>query len=177
MSRPPQTNPFSVFFLKTIEKRFENISGYLSMATADEARRLRVEKGAVNHETYRSIFDKIVQRIELRARRGGTDIEYRIPPIVPGRPIFDVTHAVRYCRDKLVHRGFSVDVIDDVILAINWKQDARTARTAKTVAAKYARPLPPPSPKPSPKTTASMPKTTADIGKRLELLARKLNWT
>ena len=146
------------------------------MATADEARRLRVEKGAVNHETYRGIFDKIVQRIELRAKRGGTEIEYRVPPIVPGRPIFDLGHAVRYCRDKLTHRGFRVTIADDVILVVDWKPTTVQQQPHQQPAKKA---LPPTTPT---QTTSAPPKksqptSTKDITKRLELLARKLNWT
>jgi len=146
------------------------------MATADEARRLRIEKGAVNHTTYRGIFDKIVARIELRAKRGETRIEYRVPAFVPGRPMYDISHAVRYCRDKLTHRGFTVNLIPPDILVIDWRPVAARPSPAPVVAT-TTKPSPPPRPRASkPTVVTNGPKNKVDIKQRLEVLARRLNW-
>lgn len=90
------------------------------MVTADEARQLRSKKGTINHETYKMIYGKIQNKIQLSASKGKTSIEYVVPPFLPGRPMFSVDHAVRYNRDKLRYNGFTVDVVDDVLL-IDWK--------------------------------------------------------
>ena len=138
------------------------------MVTADEARRIRVRKGSVNHETYKGIYEKISNRITAAAQRGETSVDYRIPPIIPGRPIYDVTHAIRYNADKLRLAGFTVDPVDD-LLKIDWK----------------------PKPKPKPRQTPQSParpkppqptqqkvnfKSSGAISQKLMDLKKKLNW-
>lgn len=156
------------------------------MATADQARQLRTQKGAINHETYRSIFDKITQRIETWAKRGQTSIEYRVPSLVPGRPIYDIRHAVRYCHDKLKHRGFRVDIQPPDVLFIDWKPAPATlASPQKPAAVAVTAPSPRKVPRnyhpnhpPPPTTTVATTKmkTKKDITAQLDILARKLNW-
>jgi hypothetical protein len=138
------------------------------MVTAEEARRLRVTKGSVNHETYKSIYAKIQNRIKVAAARGDTSIQYRIPPLIPGRPMYDITHALRYNRDKLKLAGFNVFETDDV-LDIDWR-----------VVAEKPPPLPPPiNPKTIRKrkplesasfgTSAGISSKLADLKKKLDL--------
>lgn len=78
------------------------------MVTADEARQLRQKKGVVNHETYKMIYAKIQNRITYAASKGYTKTDYVVPSIIPGRPMFSVSHAIRYVRDKLRYNGFEV---------------------------------------------------------------------
>lgn len=142
------------------------------MVTAEEARRLRVTKGSVNHETYKGIYAKIQNRIKVAAARGDTSIQYRIPPFVPGRPIYDITHALRYNRDKLKLAGFRVVETEDV-LGIDWRV--------------VEKPPPPKSKKPKPKakppekplaTSNQMTSsfgTSAGISSKLADLKKKLN--
>lgn len=91
------------------------------MVTADDARTLRSNKGLVNHQTYKMIYERMQHRIQHAARKGYTQVDYTIPPIVPGRPMFDVSHAVRYTRDKLRYNGFLVTEIEPDVLRIDWK--------------------------------------------------------
>lgn len=137
------------------------------MVTADEARRLRVTKGSVNHETYKSIYVKIQNRIKIAAARGDTSIQYRIPPLVPGRPIYDVTHALRYNRDKLKLAGFRVVDTDDV-LDIDWRV------AEKLPAQQHPKPKPKPPPEKKPLETSSFG-TSAGISSKLADLKKKLN--
>jgi hypothetical protein len=134
------------------------------MVTAEEARRLRVTKGSVNHETYKSIYAKIQNRIKVAAARGDTSIQYRIPPLVPGRPIYDITHALRYNRDKLKLAGFRVVDTDDV-LDIDWR----------IVAAEKKMPPPRQKAKKPPETSSSGFGTSAGISSKLADLKKKLN--
>lgn len=91
------------------------------MVTADDARTLRSNKGIVNHQTYKLIYERIQHRIQYAAKKGYTQTEYTIPPIVPGRPMYDVSHAVRYTRDKLRYNGFKVTEVHPDVLLIDWK--------------------------------------------------------
>ena len=136
------------------------------MVTADEARRIRVKKGAVNHETYKEIYGKITNRIKLAAARGDSDLEFTIPPLIPGRPMYDMMHAMRYNRDKLVHNGYRVDTFSNDTLRIDWKPDANAPKTQprKTVA-----------PAKTPALTKSFGSSTG-ISEKLQLLKQKLKW-
>lgn len=110
------------------------------MVTADDARQLRKQKGTVNHETYKMIYGRVQARISHAASKGRIETDFSIPSIIPGRPMFDVTHAVRYVRDKLRYNGFRVTELDVDVIRINWKPD------------KKARHPPPPPPPPPRKT-------------------------
>lgn len=143
------------------------------MVTAEEARRIRVRKGSVNHETYKGIHEKICNRITTAAQRGDTSVEYRIPPIVPGRPIYDINHAIRYNADKLRHAGFTVDPEDD-LLKIDWKPQPQPQHHADSTPKK---PKPKPKPKPTPKKPTSLNfKSSGAISQKLLDLKKKLNW-
>ncbi len=138
------------------------------MVTADEARRIRVNKGAVNHETYKEIYGKITNRIKLAAARGDSNLEFTIPPLIPGRPMYEMSHAMRYNRDKLIHNGFRVDTLSNDMLRIDWKPDADASKNTqprKTVA---------PAAK-TPALTKSFGSSTG-ISEKLQLLKQKLKW-
>jgi hypothetical protein len=132
------------------------------MVTADEARQIRSDRGNVNHETYKDINTKINNRIKLAASRGETNTQYRIPHLVPGRPLYEISHAIRYNRDKLLRAGFRVDVVEDT-LRVDWK------------------PIPPKPKKENPKkeppetptapTLSSISDKLAAIGKKMKKIA------
>lgn len=160
------------------------------MVTAEEARRIRTTKGSVNHDTYKSIFLTIEKRIKQAAARGATSIQYRIPPLIPGRPMYKIKHAVRYNRDKLQLLGFEVLVEDDV-LTVDWKQKppvkekkpqpAQPAQPAQPVSSAAARSGPklPKSQQKSIKTVSTNTfdtgfKTSSAITQKLQNLKLKL---
>ena len=159
------------------------------MVTADEARQLRVSKGAVNHATYKGIFEKIAERVRRRASRGESTLEYGVPALVPGRPVYDPRHAVRYCVDKLTQRGFVVEETPpgSGTLAINWRKEIQKPPKALPKAL-------PQQPKAPPKPATQQPKALppaagprpacarapgprpGPMSQRLEDLRRRLNW-
>lgn len=141
------------------------------MVTADEARRIRVRKGSVNHETYKGIHEKISNRITAAAQRGETSVDYRIPPIIPGRPIYDINHAIRYNTDKLRNSGFTVECADD-LLKIDWKP--KKSQKPPPIAPQPIKPL---RPKPQTKTKTPLNlKNSSAISQKLLDLKKKLNW-
>ena len=118
--------------------------------TVDDARHIISQKASVNHGTYKQIYIKLEGIISRRASRGDTSLEYVVPPFVPGRPMYNIDHAVRYCKEKLQHNGFDVNIGDvkDVLL-INWKIPSKKRPPT---------PLPPPPPNhhiPQPKPAQS----------------------
>ena len=109
--------------------------------TADSLRRElwgAGSRGAVNHETYRMLFAEAMQHVLLHARHAGrgpgpgpgagartgtgtgTGAWHEVPVAVPGRPAYDIDHAVRYVSEKLRRRGFGVELTGRALLWVDW---------------------------------------------------------
>lgn len=138
------------------------------MVTADEARQLRADRGSVNHETYKSIYTKVCARIKNAASRGDTKTEYRIPGLVLGRPPYDISHAIRYNRDKLVNTGFRVTTTDDT-LHVDWGGDSKKPPLKKPPPKKT-----PPKKPPSPKLSKNNTPTLSSISDKLAAIGKKI---
>lgn len=99
-----------------------------SSITVDELRRNREQRHRVNHETYKQLFEQIKTRIKARANNDCTDLTWQVPPLVPGRPVFDVSHAARYISEKLRLGGFEVQVVSTpytsavCVLFVSWSR-------------------------------------------------------
>lgn len=146
------------------------------MVTADEARRLRVNKSSINHQTYKEIYGKITNRIKAAAAQGQTQLEYRIPPFVPGRPLYDVTHAARYASEKMTISGFRVRVHGE-ILSIDWRPEP--AKRPRVRDGKASASTPVPAVRARPKKDVGLPRqfgSSACISQKLDDLKAKLNW-
>jgi hypothetical protein len=126
------------------------------MVTAAEMHAIRVEKSRVNHDTYKEIYARATEKIKVHGNMGARDILVKIPSYVPGRPVYDVTHATRYVLEKLKLAGFEVRAQSGDVVYVSWKNPPPPPR----------RPPPPPPP---PATT-----TPADTARRLDLLRMKL---
>lgn len=94
--------------------------------TVDDVRQIRAQKAGVNHATYKTIYNNIETAITRRAARGDTSLEYVVPPFIPGRPMYQLDHAIRYCREKLHLNGFNVSVKDGDVLLVDWKPPPQT---------------------------------------------------
>ena len=120
----------------------------------EEIHAMQQERSRVNHETYKHIFEECCERIRRRASLPGRhrSVEFRVPPMVWGRPPFKHHHAVRYVSEKLRKRKFEVDAQPGTAtLVVSWP--------------------PPPPPRPAaPKKTQPSKKT---LSSRLEALRRK----
>lgn len=94
------------------------------MLTVRELQDQRLAVAAVNHETYKGLLHQVQNRLRTRAENKCTDLAWQVPPLVPGRPVYTVSHAARYISDKLRHGGFRVDnlgIAADVhVLHISW---------------------------------------------------------
>lgn len=105
----------------------------------------------------------------MAASRGDTGIEYKIPPLVPGRPPYEILHAIRYNRDKLRNAGFVVEIAEDVLL-VNWKPRPREHRILKP------KPVPDPKtktePDPKPEKPSNNP-SLSSINAKLSALGKK----
>lgn len=99
------------------------------MLTVADLQRGREAKARVNHETYKQLLRQVEGHLRSRAENRGSDLLWQVPPLVPGRPVYAVSHAARYITDKLRHGGFEVSVAspqpDVRVLYITWSPVAR----------------------------------------------------
>ena len=126
----------------------------------EEIHAMQHERSRVNHDTYKHIFQECCERIRRRAGMPGglRSIEFRVPPMVWGRPPFKHHHAVRYVCEKLRMRKFDVEAPPGMAtLVVSWPP-----------------PPPPPTPKKQPaKKDAKKAAAAKPLSVRLEALRKK----
>jgi hypothetical protein len=139
------------------------------MLTVGDVRDIRVQRAQVNHETYKSIVLRLYERIKRRAAAGFTSLEFAVPPFVPGRPVFEHAHAVRYATEKLQRGGFGVKDTGGGMLEVDWAHDP---------SAPAARPKPT-KPRDDASDESIRPKSTKpeELARRLDNLKRRLRWS
>lgn len=131
----------------------------LPPVTAADMHALRLEKSRVNHETYKEIYARVNERIKTHGTMGERELVVKIPVYIPGRPVYDVTHAARYVIEKLKLAGFDArEYTPPDVVYVSWKHPPPPKKTKKQ---------PPP-----PAVTPAM--TPADTARRLDLLRLKL---
>jgi len=135
------------------------------LLTADEVNGVRARRASVNHETYKVILQRVYDRIRHQAAMNRSDLAYAVPAIVPGRPVYDATHALRYVTEKLRLGGFEV-ATDGPMVYVSWKP-ARTATATTTTHKKPSKPK-------QHKASAAKP-SPGDLSRRLEILKYKLD--
>lgn len=95
------------------------------MLTVRELQKQREARARVNHETYKMLLHQVQDRLRLRADNRASDLLWQVPPLVPGRPVYTVSHAARYITDKLRRGGFDVApaaaAADVHVLYISWR--------------------------------------------------------
>lgn len=94
------------------------------MLTVEDLQTQRQARATVNHETYKQLWKQVQGTIRTRATNNFKDLLWQIPPLVPGRPVFNAAHAARYVSEKLRLGGFVVTVAspapDVQMLYITW---------------------------------------------------------
>jgi hypothetical protein len=74
--------------------------------SAQDAQQIRLAKREVSHATYKLIFENVIALIRRRAEANETDVVYRVPHYMLGRPSINVKHAARYISEKLKIYGY-----------------------------------------------------------------------
>lgn len=95
------------------------------MLQAADMRAIKVQRSRVNHDTYRAIYDMCAASVQTRAQRGDTEVYFQIPSIVPGRPAYNVSHAMRYVVNKLTRGGFTVTQAHEQVVYVSWAPEPR----------------------------------------------------
>lgn len=96
----------------------------------DEVHEAQLRRAAVNHATYKALFEKASAKIRQVAgmSRAHTRLHFRVPPFVWGRPPFKHEHAVRYVSEKLRRNGFGVHDLGGGVLEVRWHAARPRAR-------------------------------------------------
>lgn len=147
------------------------------MLTVGDVQAVRLDRARTNHETYKIVLQRVYDRIRHRTSLNGTDLTYAVPPFVPGRPVYDPSHAARYVTEKLQRGGFAVTTDDAGSLVVDWSLPA-TRATARKVAGKKA---PAATPAATPKTADGQTRGPGrgpgrGLSERLEALKARLKF-
>lgn len=143
--------------------------------TVAELRARREAGAAVNHETYKGLLAQAEDRVRAREAGGFSDLLWQVPPMVPGRPVYAVSHAARYVGEKLRRGGFAVaDVAspDDKnvhVLYVTWN----TRKPVKAADKPGSKPAKSPN---KPAGVAGLPASVAEATHRLERLKARLRF-
>lgn len=142
------------------------------MLTVESLRQKRLERARINHETYKLLYGMCATKINdlNKLKPPVTSFIWNVPPIYPGRPLYDQQHALRYIRDKLLHGGFSITQRPPSQLDIRW--DKVTQAPARKKKQKHSTPSR--STKQKERERKRKPKTLADKAAMAERLTSKL---
>lgn len=142
--------------------------------TVRELADMRHRRANVNHETYKMMLRQLYDRVRARAANKFTDLSFQVPLLVPGRPLYTVSHASRYLAEKMRRGGFDVAVDaphpDVHTLHVSWARGVRRAKPP-------TRPPPPPRAEERRSAAAgiaSLPATMAEASRSLDRLKAQL---
>lgn len=85
----------------------------MPVLTASDAQQIRLAKSNVSHETYKILFETATQRVRNKAEMNETNMIYKIPHYIVGRPLFNVKHAARYVAEKLRIYGYNTNFYEN----------------------------------------------------------------
>lgn len=143
--------------------------------TVDDLQAMRHARASVNHETYKMMLRQLYDRVRARAANKFTDLTFQVPPLVPGRPLYTVSHASRYLSEKMRLGGFDV-VVDaphpDVhTLYVSWARGLKAVKTVSSRTSRQSGCTDRQSPNPG---IASLPASMAEAARSLDRLKAQL---
>ena len=77
-------------------------------------------KAKANHETYKEILQMCYKQIQTKSTLCKNSVFFIMPPIVVGKPTYNMEHAGNYIMAKLEKGGFKVSRQSNVCLFIQW---------------------------------------------------------
>lgn len=98
----------------------------MALSVSDLAR-VNLKKSNYNHETYKHLYSQCIEHIHRIHGAGATSVVWCVPHLVPGRALYDISHAMRYIRDKLALGKFEVHVEGDNRLHVSWERSLKNA--------------------------------------------------
>lgn len=153
------------------------------MLRARDLRLASKERSLVNRETYREILAELQKGIRMANDNGAKELSYRIPPFVPGRPLFQASRAAKYVRKKLTLAGFQVNVesphpeVQTVTVRWNAAEKRRVVARGPVRPRRHAErsPVAKPPESPTKEPTKELPITVEEATRRLQMLKAHLD--
>jgi hypothetical protein len=91
------------------------------LLTVQDVLQERVRRARTNHDSYRLVYARAVERIGRAAEMQGiTSVAVEVPAFLLGRPPYKHDHAVRYTMHKLKRGGFAVDDMGGGRVLVSW---------------------------------------------------------
>jgi hypothetical protein len=91
------------------------------LLTVQDVLQERVRRARTNHDSYRLVYARAVERIGRAAEMQGiTSVAVEVPAFLLGRPPYKHEHAVRYTIHKLKRGGFAVDDMGGGRVLVSW---------------------------------------------------------
>lgn len=133
--------------------------------TAQDAQQIRLAKKETSHQTYKIIFELLIQRIRSSSEMNQTKLQYKIPNFILGRPTINTKHAARYVSEKLKIYGYKSNYYE---IHGHWYVDADWSIEPVKV------PKKPKDVRRPKETTANIQTDPQEVAKRLEMIKLKL---
>ena len=78
------------------------------------------KKHNINKEIYKELLQQVYSKIRFKNSFGHTQFLYRLSPIIPGKPLVNVEHALMYITRKLQSGKFRVSRYFYNTIFIDW---------------------------------------------------------
>ena len=92
----------------------------IPLLTVKDIRKTREAKAKANHEIYKEILQMCYKQIQTKSTLSKNSVFFIMPPIVVGKPTYNMEHAGNYIMAKLEKGGFKVSRQSNVCLFIQW---------------------------------------------------------
>jgi hypothetical protein len=115
-----------------------------------------MEKEQEKIQIYETILNMIYHRIETAIQFGQLLCVYRVPEVLPGKPLFNMTQCVVYIIHHFKQGGFEAQYVHPLHIVIQWPHAAHSRRTL-TLDDMTANDLPD---RPGPSTESAIPTPT-----------------
>lgn len=92
------------------------------MLKASDLAKVGMDRCKANHDTYKVILDQCYDSIKRCNNMLIYQTQYAVPDKMPGRPVYNQLHAVKYVYRKLQRGGFQVVPLLPQVLYISWQR-------------------------------------------------------
>jgi len=96
----------------------------ISMITTRDIQQSRLKRAKINHATYKLLYNMLATKIRslLDVYPPVHKTTWKMPYMIPGRPLYQHCRALNYIRDKLAYGGFHVRTDDAQLLVhVSWE--------------------------------------------------------
>lgn len=86
----------------------------------NDLKTLQTKKHNTNKEIYKELLHQVYTKIKLKNSLGHSQLLYQLSPIIPGKPLINVEHALLYITRKLQYGKFKVSRYFYNTIIIDW---------------------------------------------------------